>query len=73
MHWDSVGEKKKPLWEFIWDTAWGFSTKQAQEWWLWAGMRAKKDQQEIEDAILQGKAESMSYLSDLKQDQVLFK
>lgn len=36
-------------------------------------MRAKKDQQEIEDAILQGKAESMSYLSDLKQDQVLFK
>lgn len=36
-------------------------------------MRAKKDQQEIEEAILQGKAESITYLSELKQDQVLFK
>lgn len=65
--------EKKPLQEFIWDTACTFSRKQTQEWWLWAGIRAKKDQQEIEEAILQGKAEIMPYLSELKQDEVLFK
>lgn len=36
-------------------------------------MRAKTDQQEIEEATLPGKAESMPNLSELNQDQVLFK
>lgn len=38
-----------------------------------SGRNEGEDQQEIEAVILQGKTESMPYLSDLKQDQVLFK
>lgn len=77
----SLGKLKICWWDTLGKTLRGvhlrhcmqFFKKASTRWWHWAGMRAKKDQQEIEEAILQGKAESIPYLSELKQDWVLFK